>query len=210
MISSPSTQLEGERRKEALKTLNLKKNSKKKGKTSSCADKPPTLPSSSETKKSGEEVEIEETMELDGTHEVKSQVTTECHILSPDTTKGTSLEIESLAGTLIRQLGKMMDARYAVIEDRLLPEKKIRPPLSIDTKQMVVKGIGGTTDPPPGKKAKGGKKPLAPNKNEAESQTPKNREITGSVAKAATVSLTPSRLQSLMLRLLEGEGRAAT
>jgi hypothetical protein len=42
---------------------------------------------------------------------------------------------EALMGALIRQFGEMMAARFAAIEDRLLPEKRLRPPLGRPAKE---------------------------------------------------------------------------
>jgi hypothetical protein len=36
---------------------------------------------------------------------------------------------EALMGAFLRQMGDMMAARFAAVEDRLLPEKRLRPPL---------------------------------------------------------------------------------
>lgn len=47
-------------------------------------------------------------------------------------TPGVSSELETMMGSLIRQVGNMMSARFAAIEDRLLPEKILRPPLQAD------------------------------------------------------------------------------
>jgi hypothetical protein len=52
---------------------------------------------------------------------------------------------EALMGALLRQLEDMMTARFAAIEDRLLPEKRLRPPLGQPPKKD--KEAGKTAPP---------------------------------------------------------------
>ncbi|CAG5028150.1 unnamed protein product [Parnassius apollo] len=47
-------------------------------------------------------------------------------------------ESEELINSIMRQVGDMMNARLEVLEERLLPEKRVRPPLAADVRRDVV------------------------------------------------------------------------
>lgn len=95
-------------------------------------------------------------MEMD----IVDQAVQSLSITEEETTKiestmdGISTETETMMGSIIRQIGNMISARFAAIEDRLLPEKNLRPPLKADRerkKRNVALETGGTTTHPPAK-----------------------------------------------------------
>ncbi|CAG5057757.1 unnamed protein product [Parnassius apollo] len=47
-------------------------------------------------------------------------------------------ESEELISSIMRQVGDMMNARLEALEERLLPEKRVRPPLAADVRRDVV------------------------------------------------------------------------
>ncbi|CAG5039820.1 unnamed protein product [Parnassius apollo] len=47
-------------------------------------------------------------------------------------------ESEELISSIMRQVGHMMNARLEALEERLLPEKRVRPPLAADVRRDVV------------------------------------------------------------------------
>ncbi|XP_045536667.1 uncharacterized protein LOC123721592 [Papilio machaon] len=92
-------------------------------------------------------------------------------------------ENEDLVRTILCQVGTMVNARFEALEDRLLPEKRIRPPLAADNRPEPVdqrapegpspgtsgQASGSASGKAPGKAA--GKAPNRPSKAKAKAKT---------------------------------------
>lgn len=63
----------------------------------------------------------------------KTQETQEIVQASPSTSA--SLDVELLRRSIIEAVGNMVNARFEDLEDRLLPERRLRPPLAADRRQ---------------------------------------------------------------------------
>lgn len=76
--------------------------------------------------------EQEEKMEVEGTGQVEDPSCLKVMPINRTSASKMSPDMEAIMGSLIRQVGNMMAARFAAIEDRLLPEKSLRLPLRAD------------------------------------------------------------------------------
>lgn len=78
---------------------------------------------------------------------------------------------DDLRSSLMREIGSMMDAKLAGLQDRLLPEKRLRPPLKADL-SVSQAGSNGANKKGPAKTAAAKPTPSAPSAGKTPSQEP--------------------------------------
>ncbi|XP_049886383.1 uncharacterized protein LOC126380833 [Pectinophora gossypiella] len=113
---------------------------------------------------------------------------------------------DELARTIMVQVGTMVNARFDALEGRLLPEKRLRPPLSVDSKRSQASPVAKATPQAPTPRAP---RPIPPAPSTME--VPWNvvarkgtKKTTPTQTKSGPVKLRPPRTAAVVLTLQPG------